>query len=188
MQGTSVVWGRERAEESPLLDGWKCLSPLKRHRRRLRVKRCRRRLRVKRLTAVAEPGIIAPEFDHAENISALATRPATQFIHQGAHQEHAPAAEAKLRWIELRNGRQIKRFAFIDDLDFNAVRPKLAMDVELGVGIVAVRVADDVTDGFVDGDDNAIGGSLIEPARLTYCFHEGASDGQNAQITWQRQG
>src|SRR5262249_4542759 len=58
---------------------------------------------------------------HAEQVAAVAARMAGQFIHQLAHQEDAPAAQAHLCRVEFRHFRQIERPTFVEDMNFNPI-------------------------------------------------------------------
>jgi len=62
----------------------------------------------------------------------------------------------------MRHGIQFKGGAFVDDAHLDSIGEKPALDVEWRRGSVTMGVPDDVASSFVDGQDDGIGGGLIE--------------------------
>src|SRR5438105_1889487 len=68
-------------------------------------------LLVRSSAAAAGPGIAATVLDHAEGIAALAAPLTGEFVHEGAHQEDAAAADAQLGGVEVRHAGYVEGFA-----------------------------------------------------------------------------
>ena len=70
-----------------------------------------------------------------------------------------------------------------DAFPFNdAVGAEEALDLDDGVGPVGVGVADGVVDALVGGQDEGVGGGLVEAGRVTHGLNEGPGQGQQAEV------
>src|SRR5438874_938118 len=96
--------------------------------------------------------------DHAENVATLPARLAGQLIHDGAHDEDAASANAQLGGVEVRNGGEVERLAFVVQVDFDAIGADITLDLHLGIGGALVSMAHNVVGGLIGGKDDGVGG------------------------------
>src|SRR5262249_4120444 len=127
-----------------------------------------RQFRAKPASAdLADAAGVGPALDHAQHVAARAVRLAGQLVHQFAHQEHAAAADADLAGVKVRHLVDVEGLALVEQVDLEGVAVGVALDLNLGVGAVAVGVADDVAEGLAGRQDNGVSGALVEVAGLT---------------------
>ena len=129
-----------------------------------------------------ERGTARTALDHAENVAALTAWLTGQLIHDGAHDEDAASADAQLGRVEVRDGREVERLAFVVQVDLDAVGADVTLNLHLGVGGALVSVAHDVVGGLVGGEDDGVCSPLIEAGDLTDCLDERPSQPQQAKV------
>src|SRR6516164_5295997 len=85
-----------------------------------------------------------PAFDHPQGVAPGSQWLATQFIHEGPHQVNSPAPHAQLPRIHVRNRSQIERICLVQEQDFHNVSVDAAANLDRGLGIFPVAVANDI--------------------------------------------
>jgi hypothetical protein len=119
---------------------------------------------------------------HPKKISPLPAWQAADLIHELPHQKNAPAANPKLRRVQMRHGRQVKRFALVHETDFNAGRVKEALNLQRSIRTVSVSMANDIAGGLTASQDHGMDGRRIKTTHQADAFNKTANDGHHARI------
>jgi hypothetical protein len=142
----------------------------------------------KALTAILDGAWSGPALNQAEPVAPVWERLTYYVVHQGPHQKDATAAHSQFTGIQLGNVVQIKGVPLVKKCDFHGVRAHAALNLKRPFWLVAMGVADNVSDRFACGQDDRLDCWAIDLSGLADSLDEGADHRKHPWITWCREG
>jgi len=135
-----------------------------------------------KLTAIAYAGVGRPPLQQTQPIAAFAKCLPTDLVHQSPHQINAPAADTQSGGVQPRHLLKIERFPLVKEGDFNGIAADPALNLKWAVRLIAMSVADNVSDRFARGQDDGMNGRPIHLAGLADSFDKCADDRKHPGI------